>query len=164
MSGLGSRLAVLALAVFASVWATGPAAAQDVYRVGPWTVRANYSGGEFQNCTITSDYGRGVTGMFMLTRQMAWGLGVDNPAWNLNVNAKGMVSYWVDNRGVRQGQASAISRSLLLVPLADSRQLFEEIRWGAILYFRVDSDTYNLTLNGTAVALDELLRCVQRRR
>ena len=133
-------------------------------QVNQWVLEANYGDGSLQNCTIKAPYGGGSEVLFMLTRDVKWGLGVRNPSWNLNAGNTGEVRYWVDQLQRRTATGRAINRNLLLVPLADSRQLFEELRWGNVLYFTIDRDTFNMTLKGTAVALDQLLSCVQRHR
>ena len=162
-------LRILGAALAAALWfglAVGPAAADVVERqqVGPWLMEANYEGGNFQNCRIRAPYGGGAEVIFLLTRDVSWGMGIRNPTWNLIAGNKGRVDYWVDGLGRRSAVATALNPQLLLVPLADSRQLFEELRWGNVLYFTVDGNPYNMTLRGTAVALDAMMNCVRRHR
>jgi len=159
------RLAGLAL-MLALLGSAMPAAADVVERnqVGPWTVEANYTGGVFQNCTIKSPYGSNAEVLFMLTRDVAWRMGVRNSNWNLNTGNTGTVRLRVDQLGTRSVTAKALNSSLLLVPLPDSRQLFEEIRWGNVLHFAIGDEVFNLTLRGTAAALDAMMNCVKRHR
>lgn len=144
----------------------GPAAADVAERqqVGMWLMEANYNGGNFQNCTIKAGYGPNAEVIFLLTREITWGIGIRNSTWNLNTGNSGTVRFRVDQLVTRSAVAKALSPSLLLVPLPNSRQLFEEIRWGNYLYLGIGDETFNLTLRGTAVALDALMDCVRRNR
>jgi hypothetical protein len=157
----------LALAAVLATTAGAESALAEVVerrQVNQWVLEANYGNGALQNCSIKASYGAGAEVLFMVTRDVKWGMGVRNASWNLNTGNKGQVRYWVDQHARRTATATAINRNLLAVPLADSKQLFDEIRWGNVLYFTVDRDTFNMTLKGTAVALDQLLNCVQRHR
>jgi hypothetical protein len=156
--------AVLAAALWLGFAAPASADVVERQQVGPWHLEAYYEGGEFQNCRILASYGGGAQVIFLLTRDVAWVMGIQNPSWNLVPGNKGRVDYWVDGLGRRSAVATARNQTLLAVPLADSRQLFEEIRWGNVLYFTVDGAPYNMTLRGTAVALDALMNCVRRHR
>ena len=133
-------------------------------QIGFWLMEANYTRGAFQNCSIKSPYGSNAEVLFLLTRDMTWGMGVSNSRWNLNAGNSGTVRFRVDQLAVRSATAKALSSSLLLVPLPDSRQLFEEIRWGNTLFLGIGDETFNLTLRGTAVALDAMMDCVRRHR
>jgi len=155
------------LTVFAALFGFAAPALADVAeraQVGMWLMEANYQRGDFQNCTISAPYGANAEVLFLLTREISWGMGIKNTNWNLNTGNTGTVRFRVDQQVTRSATAKALSRSLLLVPLPDSRALFEEIRWGNYLYLDIGDETFNLTLKGTAVALDALMNCVRRHR
>jgi|SRR4029079_3611281 len=161
--GITRAAAALALSLLGFV---APAAADVVERnqVGMWLLEANYKGGDFQNCTIKAPYGSNAEVIFLLTRDIAWGMGITNTRWNLNTGNSGTVRFRVDQLVTRSATAKVLSPTLLLVPLPDSRELFEEIRWGNMLYLGIGDEMLNLTLHGTAVALDALMGCVRRHR
>jgi hypothetical protein len=145
----------------------GPADAQVLqrYSTGQWTVEANATNRVFQNCTATGAYGGGAQVVFMLTRNLVWGIGIENPKWTWTPQSQGNLSYWVDGRAPRTSKVRALSRTRLLILLADSRQLFEEIRRGQRMYFRpLGHNVFNITLRGTSVALNELMSCVRKYR
>ena len=57
------------------------------------------------------------------------------------------------------------ARWWLLIPLADSQQLFHEIRQGNRMFFEPEgANSFSITLVGTSVALNELMACVRRYR
>jgi hypothetical protein len=135
------------------------------YSTGQWEIEANATRGSFENCTATGQYGGGASVMFMLTRTFTWGVAVTNPRWNWEKGTEGNVSYWVDSFQRRQGRVRALGSTELMVLLADSQQLFQEIRGGDTMYFQPQgADQFSITLIGTSVALNELMACVRRYR
>lgn len=147
--------------------AAGAANAEVVHRytAGNWTIAANATNGSFQNCTATGQYGGGASVLFMLTRTFNWGIGITNPAWNWRTGTEGNVTYWVDSYARRSSRARALSGTELMILLADSQQLFQEIRGGNTMYFEpTGAKGFSITLVGTSVALNELLTCVRRYR
>ncbi len=152
----------------ATIGLAAPAARAEVvqsYHTGTWLIQANATGGVFQNCTATGSYGGGASVMFMLTNRLVWGVAINNPNWNWRTGSKGNLSYWVDGGTARSTQATATGQSRLLILLADSTQLFQEIRLGDRMFFRPDGHgAFSMTLKGTSVALNELLGCVRKYR
>ncbi len=134
------------------------------YRVGQWQVEANATNGSFRNCSASSSYGGGARVMFMLTRQLTWGLGISNPTWTWRPGSTGNVTYWVDNHSARTHRAQAMSRTSLVISLTDSTALFQQVRAGHRMYFRPHGNNkqFSMTLNGTSAALSALLECVRR--
>lgn len=158
-------IAAAAMMTLTSIAAgVGYARAEVVGRiqVDQWTVEANATNGTFQNCTTSASYGNGAKVMFILTRQGNWGIGILNPGFNFTPGANGKIVYWVDENRPRGGDAKAMSEKMMLVQLADSTQLFEEIRGGSIMYFKVGNNTYQITLNGTGAALSALIGCARQ--
>ena len=101
----------------------------------------------------------------MLTNKMAWGVSLNKPDWTWKVGSRGRVSYWVDGGRPRSGSASATAPTRLILPLADSTSLFQEIRSGDRLHFQPDGHApFSMTLKGTSVALAELAGCVRKYR
>jgi len=146
---------------------TGAANADVIqrYSAGNWSITANATNGSFQNCIATGQYGGGASVLFMLTRTFNWGIGITNPAWNWRIGTEGDVSYWVDSYARRRSRARALSATGLMILLADSQQLFQEIRAGNTMYFEpVGAKGFSITLVGTSVALNELLTCVRNHR
>ncbi|MCW5748757.1 MAG: hypothetical protein KIT36_21390 [Alphaproteobacteria bacterium] len=161
------RKFVAPVAGLAACLAAGAAGAEVIqsYNTGAWVIEANAEQGAFQNCTATGHYGGGASVLFMLTRDIVWGLAINNPNWNWRTGSEGPVSYWVDSYGRRSGRARALSATRLLIPLADSQQLFHEIRLGNNMYFEPQGAAgFSITLIGTSVALNELMSCVRRYR
>lgn len=145
----------------------GTAGAQVLqrYNTGSWVLEANATSGTFQNCTATGSYGGGASVLFMLTRDLVWGVAITNPRWNWRVGSEGSVTYRVDSFQSRNGRGRALSPTRLLVSLADSQQLFREIRGGNTMYFQPQGAApFSITLVGTSVALNELIACVRRYR
>lgn len=135
------------------------------YNTGQWVIEANAGNRNFQNCTATGSYGGGAKVIFMLTRNLVWGIGIENPRWTWTPKSQGDLTYWVDSRTRRTSKVRALSRTRLLILLADSRQLFEEIRRGERMFFRPHGhNVFNITLRGTSVALNELMACVRKYR
>jgi hypothetical protein len=135
------------------------------YAAGNWTITANATNGSFQNCTATSQYGGGASVLFMLTRTFNWGLGITNPAWNWRTGTEGDVAYWIDSYARRRNKARALSPTQLMILLADSQQLFQEIRAGNKMFFEpTGANAFSITLVGTSVALNELASCVRNYR
>ncbi len=135
------------------------------YTTGSWDITANATNGAFQNCIATGQYGGGASVLFMLTRTFNWGVGITNPSWNWKTGTEGDVTYWVDSFSRRNGRARALSGTGLMILLADSQQLFQEIRGGNTMYFEpAGAKGFSITLVGTSVALNELLVCVRRHR
>jgi hypothetical protein len=145
----------------------GEAGAQVLqrYNTGQWVIEANASEGVFQNCTATGKYGGGAQVVFMLTNKLVWGIAIVNPRWNWTPKSEGDLTYWVDGRAPRTSRVRAMSSTHLLILLADSTQLFQEIRRGSKMYFRPHGhNVFSITLHGTSVALNELLACAQKYR
>lgn len=137
----------------------------QTYSTGSWQIAANADRGTFQNCTASGQYGGGASVLFMLTRDIVWGLAITNPRWNWRTGSEGAVTYRVDSFERREGRARALSATQLLIPLADSSQLFNEIRQGNNMYFEPQGAAgFSITLVGTSVALNELMACVRRYR
>ncbi len=160
------RILATALAV-TSLLAAGAANAEVIqrYSTGSWTIEANARNGALQNCTATGQYGGGASVLFMLTNTFNWGVGIINPSWNWRTGTEGDIAYWVDSYQRRNGRARALSPSELMILLADSQQLFQEIRGGNTMYFEpAGAKSFSITLVGTSVALNELLSCVRRYR
>lgn len=152
---------------FIAFFAAGAANAEVIqrYSAGNWTITANTTNGSFQNCIARGQYGGGASVLFMLTRTFNWGIGITNPAWTWRTGTEGDVSYWVDSYARRRSRARALSGTELLMLLADSQQLFQEIRGGNTMYFEpTGAKGFSITLVGTSVALNELLNCVRRYR
>lgn len=164
---MGKNWGMIAAGAAAAMMLAGPARAEVLqrYNTGAWVVEANANSGGFQNCTATGKYGGGASVVFMLTRTMNWGIAINNPAWNWRPGSRGPISYWVDGGSARRNNATAMTQSRLLILLADSSRLFEEIRLGDRMYFRPDGhDAFSMTLKGTSVALNELMSCVRKYR
>ncbi|QEN89819.1 hypothetical protein FZC33_27450 [Labrys sp. KNU-23] len=135
------------------------------YDMGQWVVEANASNGRFEYCASSGKYSRGAAVHFLLTREAAWGMVIENPNWNWVRDSRGDVTYWVDNYRSRASGAKATAPTRLLIPLADSTQLFQEIRAGRVLYFQPRGNKpFSVTLNGTSSALSTLMKCVARYR
>jgi hypothetical protein len=135
------------------------------YNTGRWVIEANAERGSFQNCTATGSYGGGASVLFMLTRDIVWGVAINNPRWNWRTGSQGRISYWVDSYGRFSSTARAVAPTRLLVLLADSQQLFHQIRGGNKMFFEPDGGSgFSITLIGTSVALNELMACVRRYR
>lgn len=161
------RKAIGGVALAAAMSFAGGAAAQvlDRYNTGQWVVQANAQNGVFANCTATGAYGGGASVVFMLTNRMAWGVALNNPVWTWRVGSRGRVSYWIDGNAPRVGNASATAATRLIMPLADSTGLFQQIRLGDRMFFRPDGhQAFSMTLKGTSVALAELMGCVRKYR
>jgi hypothetical protein len=155
---------LLGLAAFLPIGTAGADVLQR-YSTGPWMLEANAEQGAFQNCTATGSYGGGASVVFMLTRDVVWGIAITNPRWNWKAGSEGAITYWVDSFTRRTGRARALSPTRLLVLLADSQQLFYEIRQGNTMYFEPQGASgFSITLVGTSVALNELMSCVRRYR
>ncbi len=155
---------ILGLAAFLTA---GTAAGEVLqrYSTGMWTIEATADRGSFDGCTANGQYGGGGSVLFLLTRDFAWGVAITNPRWTWRKGSEGQVSYWVDSYGRRTGKAEARSPTQLLIPLADSQQLFREIRGGNTMYFEPEGASgFSITLIGTSVALNELMSCVRRYR
>lgn len=152
---------MIATALLAS--STAEAQVLRRYTLGPWVIQANATNGNFRNCTATSNYTGGAKVMFMLTRQATWGLGITNPKWNWNTGSRGQITYWVDNYAQTTHNAQALSRISLVIMLADSTRLFQQIRAGHRMYFRPHGNnaSFSMTLKGTSAALSALLSCVR---
>ena len=160
------RILATALAV-TTLLAAGAARAEVIqrYSTGSWTIEANARNGALQNCTATGQYGGGASVLFMLTNTFNWGVGVVNPSWNWRAGTEGDITYWVDSYQRRNGRARALTPNELMILLADSQQLFLEIRGGNTMYFEpAGAKGFSITLVGTSVALNELLSCVRRYR
>lgn len=158
-------LACAAAAAFTAFAASAAAQVLQRYDTGQWVVEANASGGSFSNCTATGSYGGGAQVMFMLTNRGKWGMGITNPRWNWRPDSKGPVTYWIDGWQQRRATATATNSTRLIMMLEDSTQLYEEIRAGLKMYIRPDgNDSFSVTLNGTSVALNELMACVRKYR
>jgi hypothetical protein len=155
---------ILGGAAFLAAGAAGADVLQR-YSTGSWTIEANADRGTFQNCTATGTYGGGASVLFMLTRDVVWGIAINNPRWNWRSGSEGPLNYWIDSWSRRSGRARALSATRLLVPLEDSQQLFREIRQGNTMYFEPEGASgFSITLIGTSVALNELMACVRRYR
>ena len=155
------------LFALATSLAIGAADAEVIqrYSTGSWTIEANARNGALQNCTATGQYGGGASVLFMLTNTFNWGVGVINPSWNWQTGTEGDITYWVDSYQRRNGRARALGPNELMILLADSQQLFQEIRGGDTMYFEpAGAKGFTITLVGTSVALNELLTCVHRYR
>jgi hypothetical protein len=153
---------ILGVATFLAAGAGGAEVLQR-YNTGAWVVEANADRGAFQNCTATGSYGGGASVLFMLTRDIVWGVAINNPKWNWRSGSEGGVTYWIDSFQRRTGRARALSATRLLVPLADSQELYREIRQGNTMYFEPEGAAgFSITLVGTSVALNELMACVRR--
>jgi hypothetical protein len=151
----------------AALFGAGTAAGEVLqrYNTGMWTIEATSQGGSFDGCTAYGQYGGGGSVLFLLTRDYAWGVAITNPRWNWRKGSEGRVSYWIDSFNRRSGKAEARSATQLLIPLADSQQLFQEIRGGNTMYFEPEGASgFSITLIGTSVALNELMSCVRRYR
>jgi hypothetical protein len=159
---------ILATALAATNLLAAGAADADVverYSTGSWTLEANARNGAFQNCTATGQYGGGASVLFMLTNTFNWGVGIVNPNWNWRTGTEGDITYWVDSYQRRTGRARALAPNELMILLADSQQLFQEIRAGDTMYFEpAGAKGFSITLVGTSVALNELMSCVRRYR
>ena len=152
---------------FIAFLANGAAAGEVLqrYNTGRWVVEANAERGTFQHCTATGQYGGGASVLFMLRKDFVWGVAITNPRWSWRSGSEGPIAYWIDSHGCRNGQARAVSATQLLVLLADSPQLFNEIRAGNTMYFEPQGASgFTITLVGTSVALNELVACVRRYR
>ncbi|HJQ60272.1 MAG TPA: hypothetical protein VJ890_25430 [Vineibacter sp.] len=158
---------VALVAGLAATLIVGAAQAEVIERrhTGTWLIEANAERGQFQNCSASGEYGAGTAVVFLLTRDFVWGLAIRNPAWNWRADSEGDVTYWVDSYSRRQGRANALSPTELLIPLSDSQQLFHEIRLGNNMYFEPHGvEGFSITLVGTAVALNEMMACVNAHR
>ena len=155
---------VLALAAFL---AAGTASGEVLqrYSTGMWTIEATADNGAFRHCSATGQYGGGSAVIFLLTRDFSWAIGITNPRWNWRKGSEARMSYWIDSYGRRSAKVEALSPTQLGMPLADSQQLFQEIRGGNKMYFEPEgAEGFSITLIGTSVGLNELLSCVRRHR
>lgn len=153
-------------AALAGLLLGGAAARADVVErsvVGVWKLEAHDKNGTFEYCTATSPYGNGAEVHFMLTRKLQWTVLIKNPRWNWRPESQGSVTYWIDSHDRRDGRVMALQANVLMVVLADSQQLMEEIREGNVMYFQPQgADSFSITLKGTSDALNALMSCMRR--
>lgn len=164
---MGNKRYVTLAAASIALLSIGSARSEVVgrYDMGQWVIEANASNGRFEYCASSGRYSRGAAVHFLLTREASWGMVIENPNWNWVRDSRGEVTYWVDNYRSRASGAKATAPTRLLIPLADSTRLFQEIRAGRVLYFQPRGNKpFSVTLNGTSSALSALMQCVARYR
>jgi hypothetical protein len=132
------------------------------YPANQWVVEANASGGVFRNCSMTPASGSGAKVILVLGRDGKWGIGAMNLATRQSPGATSSLTYWVDDVLPRGATGSAVDETTVVAPLANSTQLFEEFRLGAMMNVRVGSSTLQYSTNGTSVALTAVSNCVRR--
>ncbi len=143
---------------------TGSAYAEVVarYPANQWVVEANASGGTFQNCAMSPAASRGAKVVLMLSRDGKWGIGVMNLTARQAPGLTSRLAYWVDDVIPRGGTATAVDETTMVAPLANTTQLFEELRLGSMMNVQVGGDTFHFSTNGISAALAAVNSCVRR--
>jgi hypothetical protein len=148
-----TSLLVAAVALFGS-----PAGA---FKSGGWEGQANNDeAGKFRDCTMTADFENGITLVFIISRDRAWGLALVNDKWNLDVGSAQPVTLAVDSRNLIPSTAKVVDVHGILVPLENEGPVVNAMRHGQRLNVVTPSGKVSFRLRGTSDAIAALAACV----
>ena len=152
-----------ALVCLASISISAQARTIHESNVDGWIVGAysNDRTGQFSHCATSVNYKSGVTLFFFLTKEYAWTMGLSNSRWRLTPGSRFNIVYYIDSGQRTVTGASVTSAQLVVVPLADSKALFEDFRRGHKLTVEAANETIAFKLTNSATALAATMQCTQ---
>ena len=135
------------------------------FKVGEWFAGAyaSDSSGEFSHCAANARYKSGISVIFSINRNYHWSMSFVHPDWRLRPDAKFDIAFTVDDLKPIITTATAISSNHVVVPLANSAELFSQFRRGYVLRIAAAKQVFSFNLTGTSQLLPSLLTCTQNR-
>lgn len=155
----------LAMAMVLSGSAAEAAPMGSKFKVGSWSGGAysDDSARRFSHCAISAPYDHGVALVFMVNRDYQWAVAFGSSRFNLRVGQNHRLMISLDNGDAHEVQAYGIRRDLGRVNLAPNGELFKKFMRAGTMRLTANDDVYDFTLQDTARALPELLKCVRER-
>jgi hypothetical protein len=161
-------LQVASLIVLLVVGTIGSADARTIrkIKIHNWSVSAHASdsSGKFTHCASAAKYKSGITLLFSVSRTIRWAIGFANPEWELTRGNTYKVAYKIDDGPVHTGTGKAVSTLLVRMPLPDSRNRFNEFRYGDLLAVTTGKKVVKFKLTDTSKMLTTLLKCAKHYR
>jgi hypothetical protein len=126
-----------------------------------WTVGA-YSDdqtGKFGFCSAETAYNSGIGLMFSIHADGKWAMSFAHPAWQLTEQAVYPLQYEIDSGPMLSGRGTAVTKTLVLVPLEDSAVLFQMFKQGRQLKVFAAGQTFAFNLTNTSKVLEGVAGC-----
>src|SRR5215470_12183935 len=98
-------LSRILFAIFALIAGTTIASAYDVRG---WEIQPIYLSGQFQGCSMLTDYDGGTRMELLVMPKDGWGITLSNATWNYRKGLKTPMSIYVDGQQIASGTAEAI--------------------------------------------------------
>ena len=141
-----------------------PVRAAELYssNVGSWMIGAytNDQTGQFSHCAISAIYNSGIAVVFAVDQHYNWSMALTNANWNVVPGQTYEVQILIDQIPMTISKGTAISRTIVSVPLPDSTYLFSKMRTGRMLTLNSTGGLFNFRLDGSSVALAATIECV----
>ncbi|MFV0296934.1 MAG: hypothetical protein ACK5JT_12545 [Hyphomicrobiaceae bacterium] len=160
--GTLSLATALALAIVPTLAAT---AQSQTFQSGNWKGKPLFDKqGNFTRCAMTARYRSGHSLIFDADHKLSWRLWISNPSWNLTAkpNSRFSAVIVVDGGALIPVQAQVASKSLVMVPLATTAHVVNNMRKGSRMAFVVGKAKLQFTLQGTNNAIARLVQCVNK--
>ena len=154
---------ILGLVVAAALFAASPTFGRDNFRSGSWGGAAYpEDGGPFSHCAMIASYKSGISMLFSIDRAYNFKIGFVSAAWSLRKGDAYDVTYFIDGSRPYVAKATAISESAVTIDIPDTTDLFRRFKSGYVLTVEAVGSRFKFNLDGTYVALNELLSCTAR--
>ena len=130
--------------------------------VSGWTGGGYTKNGRFSHCVVSSAYRSGITMFFSVSEDYTWRVAWSHRNWQLTARQRVPISLTVDGVGPYNLEAVAFDSNVAIAELPAKAQLFDLFRKGNRLNVTAQGNNYAFNLDGTYVALTEVLSCVDR--
>jgi hypothetical protein len=130
--------------------------------VGAWKggAYANDQTGEFTSCIAGASYKSGIYFNVMVTSNLAWALGFSHDNWTLSRGQEIQIVLTFDGRAPFNVKGTALSRSLVSVPMPDHSDLINQFRRSQTMSAFAQGNVFQFDLKDTSSLLPSLVNCV----
>jgi hypothetical protein len=136
----------------------------ESYAVRDWNVGAyaNERTKEFSHCAMQAQYKNGITLIFSIGANGEWWMNLANDNWSLIEGDKYRFDVDLDGRQGRRWVGTAISPTVLNVPLADEKSLLELFSASYRLTITTANEAFRFNLDNSRAGLDAVVDCARR--
>ncbi|WP_188079449.1 S1 family peptidase [Xanthobacter oligotrophicus] len=133
--------------------------------VAGWDVWASFNDKTkaFENCSALATYRSGVGLIFMLDSNFGWLIGLIGGSIRATEGVNYDFIFKIDDGRVYNYRSIGVGNNFMAVKLADSVDLFNEMRRGRVLYTKAGNEFVQFRLDGSARMLGSLVECVKNK-
>jgi hypothetical protein len=140
--------------------AAGP---HDRVSVGNWNGGSfsDDKSGLFSYCMASTPYKSGIHFSVAVTKKFSWDLVFFHPEWRLSAGERIPITMIFDGHSKFDFQASAISPTMVMIPMPDNSRLIQVFRQSVAMKAYAKGNEFPFRLDGTSRLIPALVQCTR---